>query len=78
MWKSQNSAKKYIDPTYMFDRMLASFFDFLIMNVQTPQFDFMNLVTHVCTSVFAWQASPWGHSPSSSAPCALCGAHDTF
>ena len=41
MWKSHNSAEKYIDPTYMFDRVLASIFDFL-MNVQTPQLDFLD------------------------------------
>jgi hypothetical protein len=28
IWKSHNSAEKYIDPTYLFDRVLASFFDF--------------------------------------------------
>jgi len=41
MWKSHNSAEKYIDPTYMFDRVLASIFDFL-MNVQTPQLEFLD------------------------------------
>ena len=41
MWKSHSLAEKYIDPTYMFDRVLASIFDFL-MNVQTPQLDFLD------------------------------------
>ena len=41
MWKTHISAEKYIDPTYLFDRVLASIFDFL-MNVHTPQLEFLN------------------------------------
>ena len=40
MWKTHISAEKYIDPTYLFDRVLASIFDFL-MNVHTPQLEFL-------------------------------------
>jgi hypothetical protein len=40
MWKTHISAEKYIGPTYLFDRVLAAIFDFL-MNVHTPQLDFL-------------------------------------
>ena len=40
MWVSRASAEKYVDPRYLFDRVLADIFDFL-MNVRTPQLEFL-------------------------------------
>ena len=40
MWVSHASAEKYVDPRYLFDRVLADIFDFL-MNVRTPQLEFL-------------------------------------
>jgi hypothetical protein len=41
MWVSHASAEKYVDHKYMWDRILASLFDFL-MNVTKPQLSFLS------------------------------------